>query len=248
MFSLRLLFAKREKDEAIVSLYDQGTLGIAERDLPGGQVELEAFFETAVDPRCKLVEPFQDWRQSWQPIEVGERFFLVPDWRTDEPPPGRMKLIIHAAQASGSGYHAPTQLAIVALEQTLRPADVLLDLGTGSGILAEAARLLGATQLYACDIDPVALHETIRNETPARLFLGSVRALASQSVDVIAANLNAHSLVSLRKDLLRVLKPKGRLILSGFKQRHLDMLLAAFPLPHRALEQEDWRCLIVNKG
>ncbi len=245
MYSLRLCVLAGEKEYQLAHLYEKGTIGITERDLPNGEIELEAFFETKIDPRCEPVEE-KDWQSQWIPIEVGARFYLVPDWLDSDPPPGRLKLVIHAAQASGSGYHAPTQLALAALEQTLKPADAFLDLGTGSGILTQAAHLLGAIRLYACDIDPIALQEARRNQTPAQLFQGSVRALQSQSIDLIAANLNAAAILTLRSDLLRVIRPNARLILSGFKQRHLPQLRESFPLPHQLLEQDEWRCLILS--
>ena len=117
-------------------------------------------------------------------MEVGERFFLVPEWRDDPAPPGRFRIAVNPGMAFGTGVHETTQLCIEALERVVRPGIAVLDVGTGSGILAQAARLLGAAKVYACDIDPVAV------AIAGNGFIGSVNAVASAKVDVVVANIS----------------------------------------------------------
>ena len=182
------------------------------------------------------------------PLPVGQRLFLVPDWRDDPVPEGRLRLTVYARQASGSGYQSATQMALEALERHMLPSDRFLDVGTGSGILSAAARLLGSGPRFACDVDLEALGEARRNQTPAHLFGGSARSVASGSVDLVAANLNAEALISLEGELLRVLAPGGRLILSGFKARSLESLAAAFPAEvAECLESGPWRAVVLRK-
>src|SRR5207253_9228644 len=95
-------------------------------------------------------------RDRMQPMEVGRHFFLVREWRGDPAPPGRRRIAVKPGMAFGTGVHETTRLCIEALEDYMRPGACVLDVGTGSGILARAADLLGAGVVAACDTDPVA--------------------------------------------------------------------------------------------
>ena len=83
------------------------------------------------------------------PMEVGEKFFLVPEWRDDAPPPGRFRITVNPRMAFGTGVHESTRLCLEAMEEFVRPGSDVLDVGTGSGILAKAADLLGARRVIA---------------------------------------------------------------------------------------------------
>ena len=260
MLVLRLECPTDEKDRLIAELWERSTAGITEQDLPGGRSSLAAFFEERIDvsglaawlPQWEPVED-RDWVQvaqsQWSPIVVGARFYLAPAWSEDLTPPGRLGLVMHSGQACGTGWHAATQLCLEAMERYLAPGATLLDLGTGSGILAVAASLLGAGPIYACDIDPnaaLAARDRLRAEgVAAGLFIGSTRSLRSESIDLIVANLNAETLLALAPEIARLRKPAARAILSGFPRRHLPRLRAAFPSPLEILERQDWAALII---
>src|SRR6185312_10980629 len=96
-------------------------------------------------------------RNLLQPMEVGQRFYLVPEWRDDPAPEGRFRVTVNPGMAFGTGVHETTQLCIEALEDFVQPGMIVLDVGTGSGILATVARLLGAERAIACDNDPIAI-------------------------------------------------------------------------------------------
>lgn len=259
MITHSLLLTCRQVDIELVSaeLFDLGTTGITERDLPGGQCGLEAFFGErfsvpatlsgfAPSWREHIGEGTGGWTDTFESFAVGARFYLVPAWRDDPAPAGRLRLPVHARQASGSGYQPATQLALEALERHLRPGDRFLDVGTGSGILSAAARLLESGPRFACDLDLAALGEAGENLTPAHLFGGSARAVVTGSMDVVAANLNAEALLSQRLELTRVLAPRGRLILSGFRRRNLARLAEAFSLTvGEVLASGDWCALVL---
>ena len=109
-------------------------------------------------PELREEEP-TDWervtREAWPPLCVGERFYLVAPW--DEAavtPAGRLRLEIYPGMACGTGRHPATQLCLQAIERYVRPGARVLDVGSGSGILSDAARLMGAAQVIGCDIDP----------------------------------------------------------------------------------------------
>jgi len=120
--------------------------------------------------------------------------------------------------AFGTGRHETTQLCLEALENYVRPGARMLDVGTGSGILAQAAALLGADPVWACDIDPEAV-EIARGNAGPNLFIGSVDAVRSGAAGVIAANISPEAIVRLAPELLRCLRPGGVALLSGF-ERH----------------------------
>jgi ribosomal protein L11 methyltransferase len=133
------------------------------------------------------------------------------------------------------------------MENRLEPGVTVLDVGTGSGILAVAAALLGAGRIYACDIDPEAARvarERFRTEgIRAGLFIGSLRAVRAAAVDFVVANINAETLGSLAPEIGRVLKPDGRAALTGFTGRDLAGVRAAYGAHGTALEKGEWRAL-----
>ena len=258
--SLVLLCPQSERELVEAELYELGTNGITERDLPGELCELEAFFAERFDeqPGFATYSPRwrehaggtgADWVDTFEPFAVGEKLYIVPAWRDDPAPAGRLRLTVHARQASGSGYQPATQLALAALERHLRAGDRFFDVGTGSGILSAAAELLGSGPRFGCDMDLEALAEARENGTPAGLFAGSPRSMGRDVVDVVAANLNAEALLSLQGELLRVLRPGGRLILSGFVARSLERLVSAFEAAELVdrLESGEWRALVFFK-
>jgi ribosomal protein L11 methyltransferase len=140
---------------------------------------------------------------------------------------------------------------LAALERELRTGDTLLDLGTGSGILSAAALLLGATAVYACDIDEdsvLVAREYTERRVP--LFLGSARSLRGASVEVVAANINAATLRTLAGDIARVLKPGGRALLGGFTAMDMPSLSAALEAASLTVtdrvEQDEWILLTAS--
>jgi ribosomal protein L11 methyltransferase len=202
--------------ERLPDLYEAGTLGIIEHD---GWVE--AFFddrEIAARFGDPQPAPEIDWVQrtedAWPPILVGEKFFLVAPWRQEPTPEGRFRLEINPGQQCGTGQHPCTQKCLEAMERIVKPGDRVLDVGSGSGILSIAARLLGAGRVIACDIDPEASVD----------FVGSVDAVRDQSFDVVVANINEEVIGKMLPDFERV---ATRQILSGFQD-----------------EEGDWTCVV----
>ncbi len=256
MYVCRLECPASDKERVVAEFWERGTTGIIERDLPGDRVLLEAYFS---EPRpqgsgsadWKEVAE-QDWvavaRAQWTPLLVGERFYLVPEGSAEVAPEGRIRLEMRAGLACGSGWGEATQLALEGMEAILRPGMAVLDVGTGSGILAEAAATLGASRIWACDIDFDAAH--IARERclrfPVEVFCGSPRAVRDRAADVTVANINAETLAGMADELRRVTRPGGVLVLSGFPERHIERILEPFGRPERLLEKREWRAAIVS--
>ena len=249
MFSLLLRCSPAQEDELVAELNEAGTAGISEE--PGA---LRAFFEddagvtalldrfAAYEPRLRR-EDDTDWEQvtrdAWPPIAVGERLFLVAPWNTDPAPVGRLRLEIYPGMACGTGRHPCTQLCLEALERTIQPGMTVLDVGSGSGILSDAARLLGAGTVIGCDIDYDAV-AMASERAQARLFVGSADAVRSGSADVIVANISSLAAEELATEFARVRRPDSRLIVSGFPEDDLPQGFERCEL----LRRDGWACLI----
>ncbi len=255
MVRLGIECAEDDRDRILAELWERGTLGVTEEDAPGSRCRLRAWFDERFDASAWngewVEEEARDWvavsREGWQPIEVGERFFLVPAWRDDPTPEGRLRLAIDSGTACGTGYHEATQLCLKALERWLRPGDFLIDVGTGSGILAEAALLLGARCAVGCDIESDAILYA-HQRTRAHLFVGSVRAVSEQSADMLVVNINKAALVSMAAGIRQALKAGGRAILSGFRAEEAKEVERAVSLPRLdLLELQDWSCLVCGE-
>jgi ribosomal protein L11 methyltransferase len=197
------------------------------------------------------VEADRDWvqwaREMLPPMEVGQRFFLVPEWRDDATPPGRFRIVVNPGMAFGTGAHETTQLCLEALEQHVRPGATVIDIGTGSGILAQAAALLGAAKVYACDNDPQAIEIAAPKAIGVDgFFVGSADAVASGLADLVVANISPETVVRLAPDLQRLLRPNGILLVSGFEAVEVDQVQAALPPALDVRQKGTWALIVAQ--
>jgi ribosomal protein L11 methyltransferase len=129
------------------------------------------------EPQFRTVAE-EEWANAWKEhfyvTRIGERFVIKPSWREYTPQPDDIVIELDPGMAFGTGLHPTTQICLLALEKHLRPGERVLDLGTGSGILAIAAAKLGAAACLATDIDPVAV-EAARKNVEANNTQGAVQ-------------------------------------------------------------------------
>lgn len=193
----------------------------------------------------------EDWVRAYQqsvtPVDVAP-FYVHPTW--DEPMPERINIMIDPALAFGTGHHPTTASCLEAVGRFVEPATDVLDVGCGSGILAIAAAKMGAN-VDACDTDPVSVGNTLENcdinDIDLRhVWEGSV-SKASETYDVVIANIVADVLVFIAKELKQALRPEGILILSGILDKYEAKILEAYDdmnVVERLLNDE-WVTLVV---
>lgn len=169
----------------------------------------------------------QDWlaeyRRHSTPLEIGTRFWVDPHAAAPTaPPPGRIHLVVEPRQAFGTGSHESTKLILLVLERLQVAGRRVLDVGTGSGILALAARALGARFVVGFDIDCDAVcvaHQTVDVQPeplPVALYAGSTAALrCAPAFDLILVNMIPAESGPLLDDLRGVIAADGQFVLSG---------------------------------
>jgi ribosomal protein L11 methyltransferase len=222
-------------------LWDMGAQGVEVRDgelvpMPGdappqGRAVLVGWFtdrEGAAAAAAALggkIEEIadQDWGESWKkglgPLSIG-RVFVRPSWVEARPPAGAAEVILDPGMAFGTGTHPTTALCLAALSDLLdeRPGATVLDVGTGSGLLAIAARKLGAREVRGNDNDPVAVEvareNAARNGAEVRLGVEPLEEIDGR-YDLVVANILANTLVELAPQLALHLAPGGVAIVSG---------------------------------
>lgn len=184
----------------------------------------------------------EDWAYGWQkyyqPMAVGERLYIVPEWERGKPvPQGRRAVYLNPGLTFGTGSHASTQLCLTLLEKYLQPMDAVLDLGCGSGILSIAAMNLGAGRALGVDIDPKSVDVAYENAALNGIGLpaytvraGDVlsdRALAEELAQggpyrMVLANIVADVIIPLSAQVKRYLAPEGVFICSGIIDTRAD--------------------------
>ncbi len=188
----------------------------------------------------------EDWATSWQkyyqPIPVGKRMYIVPDWMRGEPVPGgRTPLYLNPGLTFGTGAHPTTQLCLELLEEALQSGDKVLDLGCGSGILAIAALAMGASRAIGIDIDPKAADVAFENAAlngigPDRLSVYAGDVLSDKKLAaklgpgqnrVVLANIVADVIIPLSAKAGEFMTPDGVFLTSGVIDGREDEVRAA---------------------
>lgn len=218
--------------------HDRGTEGLI-REITDFAARLHGKLQ--VDPPRfeEIIE--EDWGRNWKkqyrPTRVSERIVIAPTWEGYRPRAGEIVIEIDPGLAFGTGLHASTRLALqlteAAFGQKPQPAGVL-DVGTGTGILAMAAALLGATQVTAIDNDPdavVCARDNTDHNGLADKVAVSARELTAftDPYDLVLANITHDVLLALAPQLVRLLARPGQLILAGILQgEQAESIMATF--------------------
>ena len=179
--------------------------------------------------------PEQDWERAcmddFKPLQFGRRLWICPSWLTP-PEPTAINLILDPGLAFGTGTHQTTSLCLTWLEQAHLDNLNIIDYGCGSGILALAALKLGASHVYAVDIDQQALLATqnnaINNQLTAQQLSVSLPDSLDMTADLLIANILLSPLLTLKKRFQQLLKAKGMLVVSGLLEEQVPLLIADY--------------------
>lgn len=262
-------------------LWEQGALGVVEEEAPGVPPRLRAFFAEsmsstrllaavqdyqaslrslgfAIESHGTEIAPLLDeawasaWQQSFPAREVGRRLLVLPPW-IEAPATERVTVIIEPGRAFGTGHHGTTEGCLVLLEEALAaaPGAAVLDIGTGTGILAIAALKLGAPTVLAIDVDPDAVSAAQVNGGRNGCAGLRVRLAEPQEIPdrfpLVLANLLTHTHLALAPQYTRLVAPGGSLVLGGMLQdedgRVSDALAGAGFTTRSRLALEGWASL-----
>jgi ribosomal protein L11 methyltransferase len=174
----------------------------------------------------------QDWADAWKehfhPLRIGRHIVIKPTWRESNTVPDDIVIELDPGMAFGTGLHPTTQMCLLVLEEQVRPGMQVLDLGTGSGILALVAAKLGAESVLALDTDPIAVSSALENVhlngVGERVVVaqGSLEQ-ASDTYDLVVVNILAKVIVALaREGLAERVKPGGRWVVAGIIEPQLS--------------------------
>ena len=213
------------------------------------------------------------WKEHFHVTRIGEHFVVKPSWREHSPQPGDVVIELDPGMAFGTGLHPTTQMCLLALEKHLRLGDRVLDLGTGSGILAIAAAKLGAAACLATDIDPVAVEaaranvamngvrDVVQAEQGSLAQISNIKCQICTSVletwnmrfDILLVNILAKIIIELcGEGLGDVVRPGGLAVLAGLidtQEIEVREALARVGLDVIERTQEkDWVGLVCQKN
>lgn len=204
--------------------------------------EIQAQFESILSDfgdydeilRCKTIHQPQNWNEAFEksikPIVV-EQFYIYPTWSDEEVPEGLIPIIIDPKMAFGTGYHETTKLMLQALVQFQPSCKTILDVGTGTGILAIAAIKLGAKYAFGFDIDEwsfvnakenVELNKVVDSVEIAQG--GFETAPTSFQFDIVIANINRSVLLELKNSIYNAVKSGGYVFVSGILTTESDWI------------------------
>ncbi|KLV27331.1 50S ribosomal protein L11 methyltransferase [Niallia circulans] len=198
------------------------------------------------------------WKKYYHPVKISEKFTIVPTWE-DYTPVHTDELIIELdpGMAFGTGTHPTTVLCIQALERIVKKDDVVIDVGTGSGVLSIAAAMLGAKSVLALDLDEVAVRSAklniklnkVHEKTSVRQ--NNLLSGIEEQAEVIVANILAEVIVRFTDDVYRLLQKDGFFIASGIilqkKEEVKDAIIASGLEIIETVQMEDWVSITAQK-
>ena len=201
----------------------------------------------------------EDWADKWKaffkPTAVGERLFVRPIWIDDYDAGDRAVLNIEPGAAFGTGTHDTTRLCLETLDKIIKQGDTVLDIGCGSGILAIASMLLGATEGFGVDIDELAVKTAKENgkmngldEPELKFVCGDLADKVTKQYDVVVANIVADIIILFSTQVRAFMKQGAKFIASGIIDTRADEVVTALQgaglkLVER-IEHGGWVCLV----
>ncbi|MBK3493336.1 50S ribosomal protein L11 methyltransferase [Viridibacillus sp. YIM B01967] len=205
----------------------------------------------------------EDWATAWKkyyhPVKISNRFTIVPTWEEYEPVNSDELIIeLDPGMAFGTGTHPTTVLCLQALEKTVQETNTVVDVGTGSGVLAIGAAMLGAKHVHALDLDEVAVRSAVENvqlnkvEDHIDVMQGNLLDTVKEPADIVVANILAEVIMTFTDDAYTIVKPGGLFITSGIIEAKKEDVKASLEKAGFTIEEvmmmEDWVAIISRKS
>lgn len=246
-----------EEDNLLLASIPASSFGYSKRE----EIErlLHQFSADSFIQSEEVINP-QNWNKTWEqsikPQSIGS-FYVRPTWAEKKDDTDLVELLIDPKMAFGTGYHATTRLILKWLPEVISKGDVVLDAGTGTGILAIGALKLGAESAFGFDIDEWSKDNAEENMllngvSNFEVELGSLEVIPKGiKYDVILANINRNALIELIPQLLPYLRKGGKLLLSGLLHedeetiRGLDSVKTIHH--HETRSQQEWIAILFSK-
>jgi ribosomal protein L11 methyltransferase len=175
----------------------------------------------------------EEWEKTIKPIHVTDRIVITPTWHQYDPRPNEIVLIIDPKMSFGTGYHETTRVALRLMEKYITPGTHLLDVGTGTGVLAIAGIRLGAISAIGVDIDEWSYSNALENlehnavQHRIKMFRGDISSAPAGLFGMIVANIQLNVIKPLLTEMKNRLSPGGVLIVSGLLVQDRDEILSA---------------------
>ena len=256
-------FAKNAPEEGCITLWFSDDEEGLEAERKAAHLVQDICGEASYGLRIESEETEDDsewlykWQEHFRPAKVGGRVVVKPSWECYEPAEGELVIEMDPGMAFGSGLHETTSMCIKALEKYMIPGAHVLDVGTGTGILAIAAVLLGADECLGIDIDDeavrVSMENVIRNgcTDSIRIAKGDLTEGVSYDAEIIVANLMADLVMRLSPAAAYHLRPGGIYITSGIldikEETVADAIRAAGFEVIEVLSDGEWRAIVAVK-
>ncbi len=281
----------RERDTSLGQWYEKPL-----NDIPEGDAVIQGYFADAADldgmlktleRRINELAEFgidigkaaisvkkvneEDWANAWKqyykPVRISERITIKPTWEPYDPSEDELVIELDPGMAFGTGTHATTSLCLRTLEKVVKPGEQMIDIGTGSGILAIAGAKLGASHVLAIDLDPVAVSSATENrnlnalESQVTIIESDLLNVLKQEshaelgvtlpVQLVVANILAEIILTFVEDVYEALQPGGMYVASGIitkKEAEVTAALqkAGFSVEAR-YQEEDWVAIVAKK-
>lgn len=241
-------FAQEEDMVRVISYIEEKLkelkdLGI---DIGEGKIEDKEIYE-------------QDWANNWKkyykPTKISDKVVVKPTWEEYKKSEDELIIELDPGMAFGTGTHETTRMCIKALEEKVENESTVFDIGTGSGILAIGAKLLGAKEVKAVDLDPVAVDAArknveLNNIDEIEVLEGNLMDVIHGKADIVVANIIADIILFLCEDVKSFLKPGGVFISSGIildRRAEVEEKLKAVGYNILEVKNEgEWVCIIAT--
>ena len=247
----------KPRDTVIIHMYlEPGASPVETLALIAARMEASGIPYTSETEGVEQEDWQNGWRKYYHPMDVGQRLAIVPSWQDYDT--DRVKLILDPGLAFGTGGHETTSLCLEVLDERVKGGERVLDIGTGSGILAIAALKLGAAVTEGVDIDPVAIRTAGENAAlngvadKLTVLVGDLSDKASGKYDIITANIVANAIMSLAPAVPGLMADDAVFIASGIIDSRKDEVIAALEAAGLAVlevkEKRGWECIVCKKA